>query len=665
MRRLLFYTYILCSVSYSWSQNRAIDSLISLAQKESTHDTVKIKLFGDISWELMGSDINSALLYARKELELSERTGRKADIAQSESDVGSIYNRMSIFDTALIHYSKALTLREQLKHDEKVAGIYVNIASVYMRQNKFKEALDYDFKALKVFEKVGNKGKQATVLGNIGNVYYELEQNKPANEFFRRGLVLAREAKLAVIEGNILVNIGGLKFESAVVKDSLVDPLELDSALQYFLEAEVIMEKLNAQYNLAVVYNDIGRIYFTKRDFNRANQYYEKALKIREALSDKFGMGLSYLNIGEAYRLNGNYSKSIEYLEKSANIFLELRNFVSLKQSYGKLSMVYEAKKEYIKAMRYHELYAQYKDSVYSDENARQMAEMQTKYETEKKELENKELKDQNIIKELEIEKQKQSNFIKTVIIISVLVLFSLLLGLGLAVYKRKQLQQKAELAAEVARQKEIRTRSIIEAEEKERRRIAQDLHDGVGQILSAAKLNLSALESKIKLTAQDQKDAYKNALDLIDDSVKEVRAVSHNMMPNTLIKLGLASAIREFITKIGNVADLKVDLEIVGLDQRIDESIETVLYRVVQEIVNNIIKHAKANHISLQLIKHEKEITIMIEDNGVGFDTEKIHTFEGIGLKNIISRIEFLNGTVHFDSGKGRGTNVVIEVPA
>jgi signal transduction histidine kinase len=135
-------------------------------------------------------------------------------------------------------------------------------------------------------------------------------------------------------------------------------------------------------------------------------------------------------------------------------------------------------------------------------------------------------------------------------------------------------------------------------------------------------------------------------------------------MMPNTLIKLGLASAIREFITKIGNLPDLRVDLEIVGLDKRLDENAETSLYRAIQEIINNIIKHAKANKISIQLVRHENELSVIIEDNGKGFDTSRLNNFEGIGLKNIISRIEFINGKVHFDSTPGHGTTVVMNVP-
>lgn len=656
MRRIIL---LLCITFNLFAQQNppSVDSLIKVANTNLA-DSVKIKLYGDISWEVMGSNINLALEYATKELELSLKTNRKADIAQSYSDIGNIYNRKSIYDTALINYNKALELRQALGHEVKMAGIYTNIATVYMRQSKFKEALDINFKSLKLFEKIGDIGKQATVLGNIANLYYELEQNKSAEVFLRKALILAREAKLIVIEGNILVNIGGIKFEEGVQNDELKDAISLDSAAYYFLQAEPLLLKSNAYYNLAVVYNNMGRISVIKKEHKKALMYYEKALEYREALDDKYGTGLSYNNLGFITKLLGQHDKSIEYLNKSAAIFLELKNYINLKQSYGFLAENYEAKKDYVSAMKYFQLYSQYKDSVYNEENAKQMAEMQTKYETDKKDLEIAKNK-------AEIEtKEKQAAF-KNLLIAGIIGFTLLLTIAGYLFFRKKQIQQKAELNEEIAKQKELRTKLIIEAEEKERRRIAQDLHDGVGQILSAAKLNLSGLESKITLTTKDEKDAFKNALDLIDDSVKEVRIVSHNMMPNTLIKMGLASAIREFITKIGSVPNLKIDLEIVGLDARLNENTETVLYRVIQEVVNNIIKHAKANTISLQLVKHDKELTIMIEDNGIGFDAENINAFDGIGLKNIISRIEFLNGTVHFDSNPGRGTNVVIEVPA
>lgn len=654
MRKLIILFFISLN---AFAQTPLIDSLIKETNKTSIHDTIKIKLFGDIAWEYMSSDMDKALEYANKELSLSTKIKKDADIAQAESDIGSIYNRKSIFDTALIHYNKALVIRQKLKQDVKVAGIYTNIATVLMRQSKFEEALSINFKSLKLFEKFGDEVKQSISLGNIGNLYYELEQNKPAEQFYRKSLALARKTKHLMTEGNDLVNIGGIKFEYAVQQDSLVNKVELDSALIYFLEAETVLLKINATYNLAAVYNNIGRIYSIKKEYKKALGFYENALEARIILEDKFGIGLSYMNLAEAERLLGNNNKNIEYLNKASELFLNLKNYLNLKQAYGKLAEAYELKKEYATSLKFHHLYSSYKDSIYNEDNAKQMAEMQTKYEVEKKDLELAKNK-------AEIETKEKQAYIKNIIIVAIVVLMLLLAITGFLFYRKKQIEQQAQLDAEIASQKEIRTKAIIEAEEKERRRIAQDLHDGVGQLLSAAKLNLSNLDSKLTQQNDEQKTAMQNALTLVDDSVKEVRAVSHNMMPNTLIKLGLASAIREFITKLGNVPTLKVDLEIVGLDTRLDNQIETVLYRVIQEVVNNIIKHAKASHISMQLIRHQTELNVMIEDNGVGFDTNQLDNFEGIGLKGIQTRIEFLNGSVHFDSSVGRGTTVIIDVP-
>ncbi|MCD6068214.1 MAG: tetratricopeptide repeat protein [Bacteroidetes bacterium] len=654
--------FLLFPPAFSFAQNSLADSLIKVVQKPGIHDSVKIKLYGDIAWELLASDINQALDYANKELELATKTNRKADIAQAESDIGNIYNRKSSYDTALIHYNKALELRKALKQDVKVAGVYSNIATVYTRQSMFEEALDISFKSLKLFEQVGDEQKQCILLGNIGYLYYDLEQNKSAEVFYQKGLALARKNKLRVLEGSLLISVGGIKFDEGVVNDSIVNVSKMDSALYYFLEAEKILVANNVIYNLGVVYNNIGRIYTQKGKYDLAVSFYEKGLKNREAVEDLLGVALSYMNLATTELLRGNADKSISYLEKSARIFHSLKNYLNLKQAYGKLAEAYKVKGNYPESLKYFELYAKYKDSVYTESNAEKMAEMQTKYDTEKKDLEIAKQKAE--LEAREIEKKRQQTFITALIGLVILIIL-----LGYFIYSRNKIKQKARMDKEIANQREIRSKAVIEAEEKERRRIAQDLHDGVGQILSAAKLNLSGLEDKMKLIPDNYQDPERssllsNALELVNDSVKEVRAVSHNMMPNTLIKLGLASAVREFITKISSVPNLKIDLQIVGMEERLDNTVETVLYRVIQEVVANIIKHAKANVISMQLIRHENELTIMIEDNGVGFDKNKVTQFEGIGLKNIISRVEFLNGQVEFDSTPGQGTTVVIEVP-
>lgn len=226
--------------------------------------------------------------------------------------------------------------------------------------------------------------------------------------------------------------------------------------------------------------------------------------------------------------------------------------------------------------------------------------------------------------------------------------------------YRVKLIQDRNEgLLFEKNLQLQQRTEAVLEAEERERIRIARDLHDGVGQLLAAARMALGKYVSTQNITSEE----VNNASELLEDSIKEIREVSHNMMPGSLMKFGLASALKQFVNKINSSSSLKIDLQIVGLRERIDERIEMMLYRIIQEITSNILKHAQASRVSIELIQHEAELILLIEDNGIGFDSNNPEN-QGIGLKNIATRVEYLNGSVIFDSSPNRGTSVVVEVP-
>jgi signal transduction histidine kinase len=235
---------------------------------------------------------------------------------------------------------------------------------------------------------------------------------------------------------------------------------------------------------------------------------------------------------------------------------------------------------------------------------------------------------------------------------------------LGYSQYKRFRLKKESQLQAEILKQQEMKAKAILEAEENERQRIAKDLHDGVGQMMSAAKMNLSAIESEINFTDESQKQSFEKIIALVDDSCREVRTVSHIMMPNALLKSNLPNAIHEFVNKLSNKS-LRVQVYTEGLDEKLDSNLETVLYRVIQECVHNTIKHAGATTLDISLIRDKDGISGTIEDNGKGFDPADKENFEGIGLRNIITRIEYLRGTVDFDSAPGRGTLIALHVPA
>ncbi|HYK76528.1 MAG TPA: sensor histidine kinase, partial [Daejeonella sp.] len=232
----------------------------------------------------------------------------------------------------------------------------------------------------------------------------------------------------------------------------------------------------------------------------------------------------------------------------------------------------------------------------------------------------------------------------------------------GYLIYNRRKIKAQALLRETIHQQQNLAALGILDAEERERRRIASELHDGVGQTLSCALMNFNNLFSDLSLNHAYAVQAER-AVSLLSESYDEMRSISHQMIPHSLMKAGLASAVREFLQKIDQ-KNIRVQLEVNGLDNRLNEQVETALYRITQEAVNNVIKHARASRLAIQLIKDEEGISLSIEDNGQGFDKSKLAHMDGIGLKNIYSRIGLLKGTVDLESAPGKGTLLMIHLP-
>lgn len=447
--RVFFLIALSVNTLFTFSQSN-IDSLIRVAEATKV-DSQKVKLYGDISWELLSVDIVKSQLYGEKQLNLAIKIKNEPLIAQAESDIGNILNRKTQFDSAIVHYNKAILLRQKLKQPVKVAGIYSNMATVLMRQSKFKEALDFYFKALKIFEEVDDKGKQALVLGNIGNIYNSLSQTDQSLIYFRKALGLAREISHPSAEANVLVNIGGVKHVKG----------ELDSALYYYSLSEKIFLKNNLLYALGTLYNDMGKTYFNKNQYQKSIEYYEKSLKNRDKFQDEFGVAQSSINLGELCLKTKEYDKGIEYLNNAVIIFKKNNTLVYLEKAYSLLAALYEAKGNNASALIYTRLVLACKDSIYVQQVSDQLIEMNTKYETEKKEQQNKLLLTQNELSEETIKQQRTvTYFIVTGLILVVCLAFLIFRGL-------KQ-QRKANIT--ISRQKEMveQKNHIIEEKQKE-----------------------------------------------------------------------------------------------------------------------------------------------------------------------------------------------------
>ncbi len=199
---------------------------------------------------------------------------------------------------------------------------------------------------------------------------------------------------------------------------------------------------------------------------------------------------------------------------------------------------------------------------------------------------------------------------------------------------------------------------SVVNAAEDERKRIAMELHDGLGQLLSAARLNVSVLED---VAGENDKEVVENAESLIDQAITDLRNISHNLMPSALIRLGLVAALNDMAAKINSGRQLNVEVKTQGIDGRLPETFEIALYRVVQEAVNNIIKHAGATLINISLSKTDETLDLVIADNGKGMPENAEKNSKGIGWEDIKSRVSLFNGSMMLYSEPGAGTRINI----
>ena len=355
-------------------------------------------------------------------------------------------------------------------------------------------------------------------------------------------------------------------------------------------------------------------------------------------------------NLGLVFQEQKLYDSSIAVLQTALNIGKDAVNCLpEINQTYLALSSSYESLNKDDEALSMFKFYASTKDSLFTDDLSQKFAELETRYET--------------LEKEKEIQRQQYVIEKKNYWIAGIALSLALLSLLAVSYYSRYKIKQEARMKQAVLEQQQLAASAVMKAEEKERQRIAKDLHDGVGQMMSAAKMNLSAFENELQFSNTEQKLSFERIIGLVDESCKEVRTVSHQMMPNMLLKSGLGKAVAEFLDKIDQKV-IKVNLHVEGLQERLNEDVEIVLYRVLQECVNNVIKHSGASQLDIALIKDKDGISATIEDNGKGFDPQQLGEESGIGLKNMKARIDYLNGSIDFDSSPGKGTLVAIHLP-
>lgn len=624
-----------------WAQpknQRMLDSMEKLLPVQK--DSVLVRTLNELTWQYRMVDREKAIAYGNRAIAMGQQVNYPVGIAQAYNDLGIIFFDKENYDTAIALYGKAMEIRKKMGDNLGIARLYNKIGIIYQKQAIFDKALENQFAALQLFKQLKNDIGISYSLNNIGIVNQNLGHYAEAANYQLQSIAIKEKIGDRLGLAGSYVNVGNCYHLDG----------KSDTAIIYFKKAVAMMRAEGDKEYLANALNNMGTSFIELKQYDSALVVVKESFGLREALQDSKGMASCLNNLADAYIYKKQYDSAEAALQKGITITENAVNCRSERNMlYKTYSKLHETKGDLAQALAMHKLYADGKDSLFNDKVSESFAALETKYKTLEKEKK---------IQEQDFALAKKNYWIAGAV--GLLLLASLL---GYSYYRRFKLKKEKQMQQAIMKQQDLATKAVIEAEENERKRIAGDLHDGVGQMMSAAKMNLSAFEDRIQFATTEDKLGYEKLIALVDESCKEVRAVSHNMMPNALLKAGLASAVKEFIDKIDSRV-LKVNLYSEGLNERLDGNVETVLYRVIQECVNNVIKHSGANQLEISLVKDADGIAVTIEDNGKGFDTTQKSKFEGIGLKNIKTRIEYLKGTVDFDSSPGQGTLVAIHVP-
>lgn len=538
------------------------------------------------------------------------------------------YADLGELDIALI---KADTLINQENYNYYKGIGYKEKGIIASKKNEVAKTIEILKKAISIFEEEKDPIEVSTCLKILGNTLFVNENIKEARAYYKRSAKLSIEAGDSIATGLTYNNLSRTYAASNIY----------DSAIYY---NNKIFNLLNA--NLKQYKGELTFMaYLNEADYQGQNNNFTKskiaadsALKIAQELKVPPMLGAVYQINCANFAREGKYEESLIECEKGLDLFKSTNQTNYYLQT---LTLTYESAAgtgDFKKAYTYLKEYQTANDSIKILDADKNLKDLRLKYETTEKELK---------ITEQQAEITQKENQRKTLLIVAIAL--GLLTLLGFLFFRQRQKNQKQKIITLENEKENIALRSLMAGEEKERSRIAKELHDGLGGILAAAKMYASKNKENSKV------------IELLDTASKESRRISHNLLPESLLKKGLDQALQDFIISINESGLLKADYQSVNLSHNLPKSLQLSVYRIVQELLNNIIKHSGATEALVQLQQEQQKLIITVEDNGKGFANNSVN--KGIGLQNIESRLSLLKGKLQIDSQDKKGTSVYIEL--
>lgn len=509
---------------------------------------------------------------------------------------------------------------------------YNLLSTGYYIKGQIEKSISIDLKIARILENGGNEFLLADVYSNIALSLAETGNNQEQIKYLKKSFKLLEVNEDKKFIASVASNIGRAYF---FLKDTI-------NSNHWSKKAIKLSESTG---DLQAKFQSLSTLSLNEKDIIKALEYAEESVEIAEQLQDKTHMAASYRILAEALANVGQSKKASFYAEQAVNFAKETGDKLMLTRTSETAGKIYFKLGQKEKAADFYHIFTIYADSITSAQSTKEINEINTKYQTEKKE---KQIAEQ----ELKIQKQ-QSNLLYA--IFGGLLLLSVF-G-GIFIYYRKS--QKLKLKQVQQEKENAILNSFILGEERERGRISHELHDGVAAMIGAAKMSL---ESIPHLPKEKQMQQLSKVQGILEHSHADIRHIAHNLLPTVLEKEGLIEATEQFISEINDTK--LVYISVTDKKSNANENskqLQLMLFRIIQELVNNIIKHSKAQNAEIVFSKFENALLIEVIDDGLGYNDTVAQKNQG--LYSISQRLKSIGGKFKITNRNGGGTKAKVEL--
>lgn len=612
-----------------------VDSLIIQHTGKNGH--VDIDALLPIGKSFLNNEPDKALHMASRLVNISDQQKDRLRLAHSYRFLGAYHSDISFdFDSANHYYKKAETLYRSVGSKTGEGAMIHNYAVIEFRLGNYAKAIELFTEALRVLKPAGDTETMHKTLNNLSTLYSYIKDYK-RSEYYARECISFSEQ----LADEYLLAAGKI-----ALVDALINQNKPDEILGTLADVLQLATKNDNTIHVILYHFGLGNYHsIIRNDYKQAVSSFTKSLQLATQMPNEWEVLRSNMALATVNDQFGHYEDARFYAQRALAGAKEMGVKDLVERSWAVLARSNAFKSDFRLAFAQLDSAYYLRDTLFNEAQQRQMAFWETTYQKETKELK---------IASLEEQKRLYTWLGMAGVIILIIALAFAVIRYRLAVNRRKlaeeetrRLEQEKQLVA---------VQATLDGEAAERTRMAKDLHDGLGSMLSLVKFNLPQVKGDAVLETVDV-SRFQKALGMLDDSIRELRRVAHHMMPESLLRYGLKASLSDFCAAIPIA-----DFHYFGDETRLSEKLEIMVYRCIHELVGNALKHAEANHINVQLVQEADRISFTVQDDGKGFDQRRVT--EGMGLKNVRQRVAAFQGDVHiYSSDKGTEIHVELEL--